>query len=73
MRVGLTVVQLIGVLPGPLTVQEIEPAGLNVEPPETTTVKVVVPPRVAALLVIALIVAAFCEIPTVRVLEVALV
>ena len=41
--------QLTLVADGVVTVQEIDPAGVNVEVPLTTTLRVVLPPRVAAL------------------------
>ena len=63
--------QLIAALFGPLIVQDMEPAGVKPAVPVTTTVKVVVPPKVAAELVIALIVGTKVEIPMVTWLEAA--
>ena len=57
--------QLIAALFGPVIVHEMEPAGVNPEVPVTTTLSVVVPPRVAVELVIALIVGIRVEIPSV--------
>ena len=53
---------------GEVTVQTTAPAGLNPVVPDTTVVRVVVPPRVAALLVIELMVGTWTDIPMVTVL-----
>ena len=57
--------QLMAMFPGPVTTHVIEPAGVNPEVPVTTTVRVVVPPKVRALLEIPLIVGTRVAMPTV--------
>ena len=62
-------VQLIALPRGLLTVQLIEPAGVNPEFPVTTTDRVEVPPRVVEVWEIVPIVGTKVEIPTVTWLE----